>query len=201
MNPEQAVAYLRAFGSGPFQQIASLIERLAQDAKPTVQQLFAEPVVPITASLPSLHFTIPTPPSSKNTQQLRVIYGRNGKPVPTRYRPKEVMVATEQIQEAACEALRLQAPTCYRARTPLLSDEDAQVEMVHNVQNESVDVVVRGIGARPKGRTGRRRDVVNLPELVLDAMQGIAFGNDNQVADLRVWRNVGVPSTDRGASC
>jgi Holliday junction resolvase RusA-like endonuclease len=188
-----------ALGAAYITSVLCKIDAALEASKPTMRELFSEPLspyAPTATPMPSLHFVIPTPPSSKNSKGMAVIAGRA-----RMFRKREVVQATKQIQEIACEALRQQAPTCYRSRVPLLQDEDAQVEMVHNVANESVDVTVRGMGPRPKGRTGRRRDVVNLPELVLDAIQRIAFANDNQVADLRVWRNVGTPSTDRGASC
>lgn len=147
-----------------------------------------------TEPVPSLRFVIPTPPSSKNARRARRL--------PTgliiQYRPKEIVQATEAIQATAIAALKAQAPRCYSERAPLLPDEDVEVVMVHNVRNDTLDVTVTKRGPCPsksKGATGRKRDVVNLPELVLDAIQRIAYRNDNQVCDLRVWRNVGTPST------
>jgi hypothetical protein len=184
------------------QAVAAVDDALKQRRaeKPTAEQLLLGPVDDsANATGPSMRFVIPTPPSSKNTQKMRVIPGgKKGLGIPIRYRPSEVIEATEGIQRAAIGALRAQAPQFFAERRPLFEDDDVAVSMVHNVWNETVDVVVSQIGSRGKGRTGRRRDVVNLPELVLDAIQKIAYRNDNQVCDLRVWRNVGTPTTSPG---
>lgn len=184
------------------QAVAAVEDALKQRRadKPTAEQLLFGPMDDSTSATgPSMRFVIPTPPSSKNTQKMRVIPGgKKGLGIPIRYRPSEVIEATEGIQRAAIGALRAQAPQCFAERRPLFEDDDVAVSMVHNVWNETVDVVVSQIGSRGKGRTGRRRDVVNLPELVLDAIQKIAYRNDNQVSDLRVWRNVGTPTTSPG---
>jgi len=36
--------------------------------------------------------------------------------------------------------------------------------------------------------SGRRRDVTNLPAIILDALQGVAYHDDKQVQFLAVWR-------------
>jgi len=175
------------------------VAELRQARKPvqqTVESLFG--LAPPPKENPDdigLRFTIATPPSSKNEQKMRVIHGRRGKPIPIRYRTQEVLDHVEAIQNAAVLALQRQAPRCFAENLPLLDDDDARVEMIHNVMNETVDVLVRRAGARQKGNTGKRRDVHNLPELICDAIQKIAFRNDNQVVDLRVWRNLGLPTT------
>jgi hypothetical protein len=178
--------------------IATALEDM-EAKKPTAAQLLSAPIEPPKDSAPSIRFVVATPPSSKNAQKMRVVPGgKKGLGIPIRYRPRDVIDATEAIQAAAVAALRKQAPKCFAERRPLIEDGDVSVQMVHNVANETLDVTVQLIGARPKGTTGRRRDVVNLPELVLDAIQRIAYRNDNQVCDLRVWRNVGTPTTNPG---
>lgn len=135
-----------------------------------------------------LQFTIPVPPSSKNSRKLR----RSGAKCPAckqpsgpviMYRPSEVLEATAEIQAAAREAML----NCGYSK-PLFPDDDVAVQMEHEVLQDVVHVTVSCLGPRPKGRTGRKRDVVNVPELVLDALQGLAYANDNQVADLSVRR-------------
>lgn len=205
-----AAAKLRANhgdGASPArcEELAQLLQKAAQcieGRKPTAAQLFLPAAVSSDESVPSLRFCIPTPPSSKNMKKI----GRAGDGRAIIYRDADVVRATREIQAIAFDALRRQAPKCIAERRELLPDEDARVTMVHNVRNETLDVLVEKAGPAPSkrdGASGRKRDVVNLPELVLDAIQcpprflrGIAFKNDRQVTDLRVWRNVGTPTTE-----
>lgn len=171
---DEAVRFLRA---------------LTEAKRPTLETLFGlererKPDVDI-----ALSFTIPRPMSSKNTQKLTA---RGG--TPRRYRPKEVDEMQNTIRARCLAAMQRQAPQAYAERRPLFRDEDVRIEMVHNVHQDTCDVLVRRIGPKPKGLAGRRCDVHNLPELVCDAIQRIAYKNDNQVCDLRVFRNLGAPA-------
>lgn len=80
-------------------------------------------------------------------------------------------------------------------REPMLGDRDVAVSIVHRVREGLVDVTVEDRGPRPKGFTGRKRDLHNIAELVLDAMQedrrrmyGGLYRNDNQVVELTMRR-------------
>lgn len=181
--------------------LAGNIERAIRERRPTAAQLFADPIADAAIEVPTLRFTVPTPPAAKNSRRIF----RTGAVCPKCRKPTghlgssmsdEARHAREKIIEEAVDALRRQAPQAFSERRPLLPDEDVGVTVVHNVKNDTADVVIEKRGPKPagKGPTGRRRDVTNVPELVLDAVQGIAYHNDNQVADLRVWRNVGEPS-------
>lgn len=72
----------------------------------------------------------------------------------------------------------------------LWPDDDLEATFTLHMRSERCSVRVRSIGPRPKGFTGRRRDIANVPEAVLDAMQGSVMGNDNQVATLIVRRTL-----------
>lgn len=72
----------------------------------------------------------------------------------------------------------------------LWPDDELECRMTVHMRSKRVTCMVRSIGPRPKGFTGRTRDVSNLPELILDAMQGSVFGNDNQVGRLTVVREL-----------
>jgi len=125
-------------------------------------------------------FTVPVPPSSKNAQ--RIAIGKDG--TPRRYRPKKVVDAANGIRAAALVALA----RIHRTVPEPEPDADLRVECVHEVATDRLHVTVHVLGPKPKGKTGRRRDVVNLPELVCDALQGVAYRNDSQVSELRVVR-------------
>ncbi len=70
-------------------------------------------------------------------------------------------------------------------------DDDIAVSIEHNVQDNMVTVEVWVDGPKPEGKTGRGRDIDNLPSAILDAIQGVAFGNDRQVSWLQVKRTHG----------
>lgn len=181
-------------GAASMRATIDALNKANEESKPTAREMLLAAQNEAAKAGPSMRFVVATPPSSKNSRKLAVIGGR-----PRMYRPAEVVAATEAIQRAAVAALKRQAPRFFSERRPLLLDDDAAVEMVHNVANETLDVTVTRRGPKPKGTTGRKRDVTNLPELVLDAIQRIAYANDNQVCDLRVWRNIGTPTTDGDA--
>lgn len=177
---------------------AALLElEQPQRTKPTLQTLFGQtPEEPPPAQDLAISFRIPRPPAAKNSRRIyrtgptcRLCNNRSG-PLGTAM-SDEAAAAVEGIQAAAIDALRRQAPQAFGERRPLLVDEDARIEVVHYVANDVVDVLVRSAGPKPKGTTGRKRDVHNVPELICDTLQGIAFANDNQVVDLRCWRSLG----------
>lgn len=177
---------------------AALLElERPQQQKPTLQTLFGQaPAEPAPAADLALHFRIPRPPAAKNSRRIyrtgpkcRACNNPMG-PLGTAM-SDEAAAAVAGIQAAAIDALRRQAPQAFGERRPLLVDEDARIEVVHYVANDVVDVLVRSAGPKPKGTTGRKRDVHNVPELICDTLQGIAFANDNQVVDLRCWRSLG----------
>lgn len=72
----------------------------------------------------------------------------------------------------------------------LWPEDELECRMTVHMRSKRITCMVRSIGPRPKGFTGRTRDVSNLPELILDAMQGSVFGNDNQVGRLTVVREL-----------
>ncbi len=173
------------------------LQAAEERAKPSAADLFGRDEQATTDRGPSLRFVIATPPSSKNNRHVQAYTDRaTGKPRAFMYRDSSVKQATEGIREAVALALMRQAPAAFRERRPLWENDDVRVEVVHNVVNETCDITMFGAGAPPRGRTGRRRDVTNLPELILDACQRVAYTNDNQVSDLRVYRNVATPTTE-----
>lgn len=123
------------------------------------------------------HFTIPVPPSSKNARRARML--PTGRLI--QFRPKHVVDATATIKVAAQQAMA-------KARTQLSQDSDLCVMLDHHVGRDEVEVRVWEVRPRPDGKTGRKRDVINLPELVCDAMQDVVYANDRQVSDLIVRR-------------
>jgi hypothetical protein len=67
-------------------------------------------------------------------------------------------------------------------------EDELEATFIVGMRSNTLRVVVRSLGPRPKGFTGRTRDIANIPESVLDALQGIVYANDNQVGLLIVRR-------------
>lgn len=133
-----------------------------------------------------IHFQIPVPASTKNSRRIlrhgrRTIVAKSA----------AAMASIRQIKRAAADALHqrgLRPPSDIIEGKSLLGDDDIAVDITHLVTEDRVHVVVKSVGQRPKGKTGRKRDLQNLQEGILDALQGILFDNDNQIVELRMRR-------------
>ena len=124
-------------------------------------------------------FKIPVPASPKNS---RIIVRGRGRP--TSLPSKAARKSVEQIRAAAFRAL----DSYPELDGALFADHDVGVEITHHVEDDTCTVKVWSLGPRPKGKTGRKRDLQNLQEGILDTLQGIAFNHDNQVCLLQMKR-------------
>lgn len=126
-------------------------------------------------SIEPLTFRVAAPDSKKNRGQV-VRYGDRYS-----YRPNPVALAQEQrIREFLTHELW--------GACPHFDDHDVRVVVGHHARSDELEVCVEDIRPRPKGFAGRRRDLANLLEVVLDAMQGPVYQNDNQVAEIEIRR-------------
>lgn len=100
---------------------------------------------------------------------------------------KKAEVSMRQIRAAAMEALRHYD---FAPAETLFGDQDVGVTITHNVPGDTVLVEVWSLGPRPKGKTGRKRDLQNLQEGILDGLQGLAYVDDNQVTMLHMTREL-----------
>ena len=126
----------------------------------------------------TLRFTTPALASKKNRGKVMKWGNRYG------YRPNEKALQQEKaLREQLQERLGF-------GKDPHFGDRDVRVSVTYHARREELDVVVEDMGPRPKGFTGRKRDLGNLCEALLDAMQGPVIKNDNQVAELRVTRSL-----------
>lgn len=122
-------------------------------------------------------FEIPPPCSKKNNTEMRR-RGRYGK----RWITPNDQVRSEarRMRQAVSEGmarLGLQEPL-------FGEDDDVELELRHLIDRDVVQVTFRRIGPplEVKGRTGRKRDVINLFDAVGDAMNGLVYGDDKQIA-------------------
>ena len=136
---------------------------------------------------PVLEFVIPVPASSKNSRILtRDACGR-----PRSFPSRAARRSAEQIKSAAQEAIdKAKAAGDFKESEggTLFGDDEVAVEVSHDVPTDTVKVRLWSLGPRVKGRSGRKRDVQNCPEQLLDALQNLAYRNDNQVGMLLVRR-------------
>jgi Holliday junction resolvase RusA-like endonuclease len=114
------------------------------------------------------------PESAKNSRRIVVVRG-----MPRIIASKKAL----QQERAIKQALQL-----VFARGPLWSDQDIGMRIEHHVLAGTVRAVVEPLGPRPKGVTGRRRDLHNLSVMIPDTMEGFVFSNDNQVSKLAMER-------------
>lgn len=128
----------------------------------------------------SVSFLIPPPKSKKNNKALIVINGR------TRVGTAKCI----KDQEAAIRMHVARAVPLLEAG-PLFGDvHDVGLELVHLIEKDLVQVTVYRLGdaVEVAGRTGRRRDVPNLFESVCDALEGLLYENDRQIACVKAER-------------
>ncbi len=120
---------------------------------------------------------VPAPPSKKNRQL--VMRRRDGRRF---IRADDSTVAAEQTIAMLARA--------EVGSGVLWPSEDVRVEITHHARNKTCTIEVEAIGPRPKGFTGRKRDISNLSECILDALQRVVFANDNQVCELVIRRDI-----------
>ena len=116
-----------------------------------------------------ISITVPIPASKKNRRRIVTTRGK------IRSIPSEQAVTSEkQIREAWIEKVgKLQ---------PQWGDEEIALVVIYDVASATVEIQVGPCGEKPKGVTGRRRDVQGFLETICDALEGLAYKNDNQVS-------------------
>ena len=127
-----------------------------------------------------LRFTMHRPIASKKNGRR---FGRS------RGRIKLLPSDKARTDEQTLRMLALHAASAQGWR--LVEDDDVEVRLVYRYADEEVDVEVRRIRPRPDGRSGRARDLHGMFEALADALQGVAYRNDNQVARVEMARKGG----------
>lgn len=101
----------------------------------------------------------------------------------------EARMHEEQIAHDACH----QVDAIDR---PAFPTQDVRVTVVVSARTNTMAVEVEPIRERPKGFSGRRRDLHSHLDVLFDALERIVYQNDNQVAEIHVYRNTGETTTD-----
>jgi len=133
--------------------------------------------------------TLPAPPSGKNGQR---ILGHGAK-CPTCGKRETLFVKKSAEATAAEESIHRAA----RFHTgiggdmsPLFPSEDVTTLITYHARSGTIEVEVYPVCDRPDGFTGRTRDLHNIPDVLLDALQGVVFTNDNQVRRIALVRDL-----------
>lgn len=142
----------------------------------------------------SITFRIPTPPAKKNRMQIITVPVKNKKTgdyVRDQWGNKKYRSMVQPNKESR-DAEKAIAELCRTAvrkagRQPLYGENDIQVDCVWDVEHGHVDVTVTDLGPPPKKHRGRNKDLVNMGAVVYDAMNGIAYKDDRQIAKTS-WR-------------
>lgn len=77
---------------------------------------------------------------------------------------------------------------------PRWPTQSMRLNIRHIVPDDAVEITVSPIRERPKGKTGRKRDIHNIVDIIADALQvsrktGIGVvQNDNQFSDVHITR-------------
>jgi hypothetical protein len=103
-------------------------------------------------------------------------------------RSSAVRSAQNWIREAAIQAIVDSGGSAGDVET--FGSQDISAVFVHNVARDTLTITIEGLGPKPRGTTGRKRDLQNLQDAALDALQGILYKNDNQITHLLMTRNV-----------
>lgn len=124
-----------------------------------------------------IEFRVAAPDSKKNRGQVLRYGDRYG------YRPNPVALAQE-------EAIRAFLTRELWGECPHFGEDDVRVVVTHHARTDELIVRVEHVRPRPKKFAGRRRDLSNLLEVPLDAMQGPVYRNDNQVCEIQIVRSL-----------
>lgn len=122
-------------------------------------------------------FTIPRPVKGKKNQKFTIWKDGRQIPITRKGAQNDIAMVTTLAIQAMQESLGLEGTG------------DVRATITHRIQSDEVHVLFETIREKPRGKTGRRRDLDNMATTILDACQGVVYHNDNQVADLRIIRD------------
>jgi len=130
-----------------------------------------------------VEFVLPFVPGSKHNR--KAVHRTRDGGVRVRW---QAAVMREQADVALMAS---RAVTAVGATQPWQPDHDVDLVIRHHVGSGEVEVSARDMGPPAEtvdGRTGRRRDIQNLSELICDAMSGVVYTDDRQVSRIVIER-------------
>jgi Holliday junction resolvase RusA-like endonuclease len=117
-------------------------------------------------------------PALRSKKNRRITFIRNGKVI----QMPDPKILKEQRD------MRDQLSLEYRGKVAHFADNEVAVHVKYYPRTLETEVCISDMGPRPKKYSGRRRDLQNVLEALLDALQGPILINDNQVSRITVER-------------
>lgn len=119
---------------------------------------------------------LPAPASKKNRRE----WIKRGR--------KKFLVPSKEAQSDESLIHRIAVAKAGALAGPTFPDQDVELRIVYHARTGTVDVDCEPIRPRPKGFSGRRRDLHGMIETIADALQNAVYTNDNQVARVVIER-------------
>jgi hypothetical protein len=101
---------------------------------------------------------------------------------------RHLIVPSGEAKRDAREIARLAEDLVHVTDRPFFPDEDLSATMIVDPRRGRMAIKIEAIGERPRKFTGRKRDLHGHIDVPMDALQGIVFANDNQIAELYIRR-------------
>ena len=151
-----------------YDSVTEMVRVISDD--PSFVKEFEEQLADVRDETPTISFTVPGPPLSQPRQRHRIALGGSGKAYVQNYIPTHAPVNTYKAAvQMACSA------------------------QIGSMLDGPLSLVALFVMPRPASKTRKTKpnpsyphvgipDLDNLEKALLDAMQGVAFANDSQVA-------------------
>lgn len=125
---------------------------------------------------------IPFIPASKKNRQRILRSSRTGRPFISSSR-------AARADEEFVRHLAEQAVSAAGCAEPVFPQQSVELELLVDPFLQTTRVRVRAIADKPiRGASGRRSDLHNALDGLCDALQGVVYANDNQVARINARR-------------
>lgn len=99
--------------------------------------------------------------------------------------------STEAVaDEASIHAIARRAAAAAKHPIPAYPDEEMELRVVYHARSDTIDVTCTPIGPKPKGFSGRARDLHGMLETLADALQKAIMANDNQIGRIVMERDL-----------
>ena len=117
-----------------------------------------------------------SPPASKKNRRIIKTTGKHPLSLPS----KEARDSEQEIRNAFTAATK--------RLDVIWPDQDIAIDVTFFVKENVYEIAVQALGPKPKGKTGRRRDLHGALETICDALNEIAYTDDRQVAFIKMRR-------------
>lgn len=135
---------------------------------------------------PRLHIDLPLIPCAKKNNTVIRTARPKGQPAKRWVAPNK---RVEQEEKLIAGLTRVEMSRAKAKAIPAANDVAMTVTIIHGKAKvqDRCEVTVQDLGPPPKRkRTGRRLDAINVPAIIADALNRIAYDDDRQITRLTV---------------